>query len=265
MSTDKLHYLKDVFNYNNYPKTIVSLVPSQTELLYYLGLDNEVAAITKFCVHPNIWFKNKTKIGGTKTIDVEVIKSLKPDLVLANKEENIKEQVEAVSQFCPVYVSDVNNVHDAIQMITDIGELTRRKDLANTLCNQIQESFQKLHISQNIKTAYFIWQKPYMTVGGDTFISDMMHHCGLENIFRNQTRYPEVNIEQLQKMACELLLLSSEPFPFRQKHIDELQQQLPGTKIMLADGEMFSWYGSRILEAIKYFRKTFLANDISHA
>jgi ABC-type Fe3+-hydroxamate transport system substrate-binding protein len=94
-----------------------------------------------------------------------------------------------------------------------------------------------------------------MTVGGDSFINDMLSHAGFENIFAHQTRYPETSIEQLRIANCQLLLLSSEPFPFRQKHIDELQKELPATKMILVDGEMFSWYGSRLSKAPAYFRQ----------
>ena len=92
-----------------------------------------------------------------------------------------------------------------------------------------------------------------MTVGVDTFINDMLRQCGFENVFSNKTRYPQINIADLQTANCQLLLLSSEPYPFKQKHIDELSKQLPATKIMLADGEFFSWYGSRMLQSPVYF------------
>jgi ABC-type Fe3+-hydroxamate transport system substrate-binding protein len=234
---------------------IISLVPSQTELLYDLGLDEEVIGITKFCVHPSTWFKTKTRVGGTKTINIEKIISLKPDLIIANKEENIKEQIEALEKFTKVYVSDVSNLDDAKNMIIEIGSLVNKEAKAKLLVEEIDEKFLQLDaINQNKKpAAYFIWRNPYMAAGGDTFIHDMMERCGFKNIFEDQFRYPEINIKQLKKLNCKLLLLSSEPFPFKQKHIDELQPLLPSTKILLVDGEMFSWYGSRLLLAANYF------------
>lgn len=237
-------------------RTIISLVPSQTELLYYLGLDEEVIGITKFCVHPARWLKTKTRIGGTKTINIEKIISLKPDLVIANKEENVKEQIEILQKFTEVYISDVANLTDAKNMIVYVGELVNKKTKAQLLVTEIEKKFLQLEkINQyKIPAAYFIWRNPYMAAGSDTFINDMMHVCGFQNIFEDQLRYPEINIEQLKKSDCKLLLLSSEPFPFKQKHIDELQPYLPGIKIMLVDGEMFSWYGSRLLLAADYFK-----------
>lgn len=238
------------------PKRIISLVPSQTELLYDLGLDQEVIGITKFCIHPDGWFRNKQRVGGTKNINIEKIKSLQPDLIIANKEENIKEQIEALQHIAPVWVSDVNNLDDAFEMISCIGEMTGKVSKAKDLINNIRNGFQKLSpINFQLSTAYLIWKDPYMIIGGDTFINDMLQHCGFTNVFEHLNRYPETSVDQLKTINCKLLLLSSEPYPFTQKHIEELQQYLPQTRIMLVDGEMFSWYGSRLQYAPAYFAK----------
>ncbi len=237
------------------PQKIISIVPSQTELLFYCGLDKEVIGITKFCVHPKQWFTTKTRVGGTKNLNLDLIKKLQPDLIIANKEENVKEQIEELAKDIDVWVTDVNNLEDALQMIKDIGAITHKSDKADRLIKEIKTEFsQLLTINHKLQTAYLIWQNPYMTAGGDTFINDMMKYCGLENIFENKTRYPELTIEQLSTANCQLILLSSEPYPFAQKHVDELQQLLPGKKIILVDGEMFSWYGSRLLKAPSYFK-----------
>lgn len=238
---------------------IVSLVPSQTELLYYLGLDEEVKAITKFCVHPEIWHKNKTRIGGTKNIKTDVIKKIVPDLIIANKEENVKDQVEELAINHDVWVTDVNNLADAVNMINDMGKLTHRPEAASALTLQIINEFEKLKltasIQRKIRVAYFIWKDPYMVAGGNTFINDMMKYCGFENIFSNRNRYPEINLRDIKERNCELIILSSEPYPFKEKHKEELQKIFPGIKIILVDGEMFSWYGSRLLKAADYFTK----------
>ncbi len=241
---------------------IISLVPSQTELLYDLGLTDEVVGITKFCVHPGKWFRTKTRIGGTKNIHIDKIQSLQPDLVIANKEENIKEQVEALQQFAKVYVSDVNNLSEALQMIREIGELVNKKEQANYLSKSIEKKFSQLkNIQVQKKTAaYFIWKDPYMVAGGETFINDMMQYAGFENIFQDLPRYPETTVDDLKQMNCDYVLLSSEPYPFKQKHIDELQPLLPATKIILVDGEMFSWYGSRLLLSAEYFKQFITAS-----
>jgi ABC-type Fe3+-hydroxamate transport system substrate-binding protein len=258
---------------HKFPKRIISLVPSQTELLFTLGLDEEVIGITKFCVHPESWFKTKQRIGGTKTINIDAVKALQPDLVIANKEENIKEQVEVLQQITQVYVSDVNTLEDALVMITEIGALVNRQDPAVELVNKIQSEFEQLTpLSTPIKTAYLIWKDPYMAAGGDTFISDLLCRCGFKNTFKDVKRYPEVLIKsvsdssgityepylspaELSDENCDLLLLSSEPYPFKQKHLTELQEKLPGCKILLVDGEMFSWYGSRLLASAQYLKQ----------
>jgi len=251
--------LQKTSDLNYIPKRIISLVPSQTELLHYLGLENEIVGITKFCVHPGHWFKTKTKVGGTKATSYNTIHDLKPDLIIANKEENIKEQVELLAKDYPVWVTDVNDLEGALAMIHDIGEMTAKQKQADVLIKKINEGFDGLASNikrgpQKIKTAYLIWRNPYMSIGGDTFISDMLSKCGFENIFAQRTRYPEIIIEELSIANCQLLLLSSEPYPFKQKHIEELSGQLPNCKIVLADGEMFSWYGSRLLQAPEYFK-----------
>lgn len=244
------------------PSRIVSLVPSQTELLFDLGLEDEVIGITKFCVHPDKWFKKKTRIGGTKTINIEKIKGLQPDLIIANKEENEQEQIEELAKDFPVWVSDVNTLNDAYEMMEAIGTLTGKIEEAQTLIIRIKTNFsQRQTPNAKPKTCYLIWKDPYMTVGGDTFINDMLNHAGFKNIFQDRKRYPEVTIAQLQtanlptgQAGCQLLLLPSEPYPFKQKHIDELRRQLPDTKIILVDGELFSWYGSRLLQVPAYFK-----------
>ncbi len=260
---------------------IISIVPSQTEVLYDLGLEETVAGITKFCVHPEGWFRTKTRVGGTKELKMDIIRDLQPDLIIANKEENVKEQVEELSLHYPVWVSDINSLEDALEMIGQIGKIVDRETRASEMITTIMENFSKLqlHLSPEVitgdlkskddlttfgyrlptlnsrlKTVYLIWQNPFMTAGGDTFIHSMLEAAGFENIFRNKKRYPELDLSELLAAGCELLLLSSEPFPFKQKHIDELQPYLPDTKILLVDGEMFSWYGSRLLQAPAYFR-----------
>jgi ABC-type Fe3+-hydroxamate transport system substrate-binding protein len=248
--------LKQPANLNYLPKRIISLVPSQTELLCTLGLEAETVGVTKFCVHPQSWFTTKERVGGTKTVHMDAIHRLQPDLIIANKEENVKEQVEELAKEYPVWLTDVNSLADALQMIADIGALTGKPAAAGALTSNISKAFSEMPKMENpVKTAYLIWRDPYMTTGADTFIHDMLEQCGFQNIFADKTRYPEIGIEDLQIASCQLLILSSEPYPFTQKHIDELQLQLPGTRVLLADGEMFSWYGSRLLKSAPYFKQ----------
>ena len=236
------------------PVRIISLVPSQTELLFYLGLAEYVVGITKFCVHPANWQSTKTIVGGTKNINIEKIRNLNPDLIIANNEENVEEQILELSKDFPVWVTDVTNLQDALEMIYDISQLTKTVSTGSKLVIEIEKSFKNLLIKTNkIRTCYLIWRTPYMTVGGDTFINNMLSYCGFLNLYADLKRYPVVEINDLIEKDCKLLILSTEPYPFQQKHIVELQKQLPGATILLADGEMFSWYGSRLLNAPAYF------------
>lgn len=235
------------------PQRIVSLVPSQTELLYDLGLEDEVVGVTKFCIHPEMWFRNKTRVGGTKTINIASIEKLAPDLIIANKEENVQEQIDDLKKLAPVWVSDIKDFETALVMIQEIGNLTGTEERSQEIIAQIRSGFETIEKPPIFyKTAYLIWREPFMAAGSGTFIDDMMQRCGFQNIFAAKARYPEASVEQLRE--CELLLLSSEPYPFKQKHIDELQHQLLETKIILVDGEMFSWYGSRLIQAAPYLK-----------
>ncbi len=238
------------------PLRIVSLVPSQTELLHYLKLEKEVVGITKFCVHPREWFKTKTRVGGTKQYHFDRIDALKPNLIIANKEENDKEQILELAKKYPVWVSDVKNLDDACQMIQSIGAITNTSNQANELAEKIQREFSELKLKVTnhppLRVLYLIWQKPYMTVGGDTFINDMIEHAGWTNCYADQTRYPMVTEEEIKKLRPDLILLSSEPFPFKEKHIKQINILCPSAVIRLVDGEFFSWYGSRLLHASEY-------------
>ena len=256
MRTSVADQLGNIIELLNKPKRIVSIVPSQTELLFDLGLKDEVVGITKFCIHPNEWFINKPRVGGTKTVKIEAVKRLQPDLILANKEENVREQIEELKKIAPVWISDIKNLADANQMIQSIGQLTGHEQKAKQIAEKIATGFQQLeYASPGLRIAYLIWREPYMAAAGDTFINDMLTRSGFVNVFSNRIRYPETTVNELLHLKCQLLLLSSEPYPFKQKHVDELQDKLPNTTILLVDGEMFSWYGSRLIHSVPYFIK----------
>jgi len=239
------------------PRQIISLVPSQTELLFYFGLEEEVVGITKFCVHPQKQFKTKPRIGGTKTFHFDKIAALQPDLIIGNKEENQKEHIEQLQVDYPVWMSDIKTLDDALDMIRQLGQLTNKEQIADQLVVKLQHNFQELKdmvADQATKSvAYLIWQNPYMVAATDTFINHLLKRVGFNNVFQNKDRYPVVSEEALRNAAPEILLLSSEPFPFKEKHVADLQKICPDTVIKLVDGELFSWYGNRLLYAIPYF------------
>ena len=238
------------------PKRIVSLVPSQTELLFDLGLENEIVGITKFCIHPNRYFKSKTKIGGTKKVDIDKVIALQPDLIIANKEENDKAQIEALEKKFPVWISDVKNLEDAEDMILKVGVLTDKVENSKTLLTKIKTGFETLSSKKDNpnkpSALYLIWRKPFMSIGEDTFINDILAKTGFKNVLEGKLRYPILNKNEIQALYPQYILLSSEPYPFKEKHIEELQKICPSAVIKLVDGEFFSWYGSRLLRASSY-------------
>lgn len=236
------------------PQRIVSLVPSQTELLYDLSLGERVVGITKFCIHPNEWFKTKNRVGGTKTLNFEKIASLKPDLIIANKEENTKAQIEALQKKYPVYTSDIYTLDDSFKMMNDIGVLTNTENKTSEIINKIEKDFYSLKAYDKIqnKVLYLIWKDPYMSIGKDTFIYDLLKRIGFSHIDIGN-RYPELTEERIQKLNPDYIFLSSEPYPFKEKHIKDLKSLCPKVEILLVDGEMFSWYGSRLTKAKDYF------------
>jgi len=239
-------------NLPSVPKRILSLVPSQTELLFKLGLDSEIVGITKFCLHPHEKVRSKLHIGGTKQLNIPLIKEIAPDLIIANKEENDKGQVEDLMALCPVWVSDIYDLSSALQMIIGVGEIVSRVNESKLLIDLIEESFAKLHRIDDLQVAYLIWRKPYMAAGQGTFINAMLNLCGFKNVIQHE-RYPVISSDDIVKAKPDILFLSSEPYPFVVKHIAEFQTMLPFAEILLVDGEMFSWYGSRLLHAPAYF------------
>ncbi len=240
------------------PKRIVSLVPSQTELLCHLGLEDAIVGITKFCVHPKNLFKDKTIVGGTKQIHVEKIERLQPDIILCNKEENTKEIVSTLTDVAPVHVSDINSIEDCLELIAMYGELFDIRQKANNLIAEIktkQLDFDNFVSStQERNVAYFIWKEPWMVVGSDTFINYMLKINRFTNCFQEQSRYPEISFDK-EYSDVDYVFLSSEPYPFKEAHFEQIQPYFPKAKIVIVDGEMFSWYGSRLLQSFEYFKK----------
>ena len=238
------------------PQRIVSVVPSQTELLFDLKLNDRVTAITKFCIHPSEWFQTKTRIGGTKTLNLDRIREIQPDLIIANKEENTQSEIEILAKEFPVWISDIQDLDGAYNMIRSIGEICDCASAAEMIVQQAASQFDLLTpVSPSKRALYLIWNNPFMAVNQGTFIHHMMKLCGFENCTADsQTRYPEISTEQIKKLNPELILLSSEPFPFTVKHQTEIQAQFPNAQVILVDGESFSWYGSRLVHAARYFK-----------
>jgi len=238
------------------PKRIVSLVPSQTELLVDLGFEENILGITKFCVHPQHLKSTKTIVGGTKQVHFDNIRNLQPDIIFCNKEENTKAMVKRLEEIAPVHVSDVRTLEDNIRLINDYAKILDAKTQAEILKEKLRCKANKFqnNISQKPiqKVAYLIWREPWMAVGDGTFINHILEINRFKNVFANKNRYPSIDINNLPDL--DLLLLSSEPFPFKTKHFSEIP--IENSKILLVNGEYFSWYGSRMLKAFDYFSQT---------
>ena len=239
------------------PQRIVSLVPSQTELLFDLGLGAKVVGVTKFCIQPAGARTQATVIGGTKNFDFEKIAALKPDLIIGNKEENYQRGIEELVTEFPVWLSDISNFTEALDMIRRLGFIAGAKEKAAALAADIEASFAALAASSAeaapVSVAYFIWRKPYMVAATGTFIDDMLRRAGFTNAFAERSRYPEISAAQLMDVVPQRIFLSSEPYPFGEKHLAEFQAICPNARIEIVDGELFSWYGSRLQKSAAYF------------
>lgn len=238
-----------------FPKRIISLVPSQTELLFDLGLEAEILGVTKFCIHPKDKCRKKTRIGGTKKFNFDRISALSPDLIIGNKEENYQEGIEELRKTYPVWVSDIYTLEDAFYMMESIGQIVGKAEKATDLVQKIKICFEGFSPKIKKKALYLIWKDPYMGVAEDTFIDKMMEKCGFENVLKAQKRYPTITASEIRTLNPEIILLSSEPYPFKEKHIQAFKEILPQAEIALVDGEVFSWYGSRLQYAPAYFEE----------
>jgi iron complex transport system substrate-binding protein len=238
---------------------IISLVPSLTELLVDLGLEDNIVGVTKFCIHPKNVRKDKVIVGGTKNIHLEKIKVLQPDFILCNKEENTKKIVEDCSTIATTHVSDINTIEEIIALITYYGTLFSCEEKAALMNSALHAKFQdfKTFIADKatLKVVYFIWKNPWMVAANNTFINHLLAICKFDNCYKDSSRYPEIFLEDLKTKEIDVIFLSSEPFPFKEKNSLDFKNHAESTNIVLVDGEYFSWYGSRLLKAFDYFKE----------
>lgn len=248
---------REIF-FEEFPNRIISLVPSQTELLVDLGLEASILGITKFCVHPEYLRKKKQIVGGTKHINLDKIKALKPKIILCNKEENTLEMVTQLELIAPVHVSDISNVQDNLELIEQYGKIFKVEDRANRISSKIimgLENFRAFVSSlPKLRVVYLIWRKPCMVVASGTFINSILELNELDNIYSDLERYPQIKLNELEERQPEVIMLSSEPYPFNTKHRDDICKRFPNATVVLVDGEYFSWYGSRLIKSLDYFK-----------
>lgn len=247
--------LGDEIKLQDAPQRIVSLVPSQTELLYDLGLDDRVVGITRFCVHPEEWFRSKKRIGGTKNVNIERVRSLDPDLIIGNKEENTLLDIQELREIAPVWMSDIFDLNDACDMITGVGEICQCLPKSVDLVDDIRKNFSKLKpLSAEKSALYLIWKDPFMGAAEDTFINHILtQQLGFQNVLHGEVRYPTISLESID--SPDYIFLSTEPYPFNASHVEGIKQLFPAAEISLVDGEYFTWYGSRLKKAPSFFQK----------
>lgn len=239
------------------PRRIVSVVPSQTELLFDLGAGDRVVGVTRFCIRPAGALAAVPRVGGTKQLRLDVLEALAPDLVIGNKEENERGQIETVAARFPVWLSDVASLEDAVTMIEAVGDLVGAASAASGIVARVIEGFDQLPSASGLRVLYLIWRKPWMAAGTGTFIDYLLRRCGFTNVLAERAldRYPTLTDAQLRELEPDLVLLSSEPFPFATKHVPEIAALLPEAAIRLVDGEAFSWFGSRLIESAHVLRE----------
>ena len=236
---------------------VVSLVPSWTEFLH--DLDVNVVGQTKFCVRPQTAFRNLPRVGGTKTVKVDAVLGLEPDLVVANREENDREQIEALMSAMPagsVVVTDVRTVEQALGEMRRLGEAVDRNDPADDMIQRTRDAWGDPKPVVG-RAGYAVWSSPWMVAGPDTFIHSVMAHWGIENAMGNsEARYPTLaETPDLGVDFSDCWLLPSEPFPFKGKHLHGFEENHPNKRFKLVDGEAFSWYGARMLQVTQHLRE----------
>lgn len=262
MKKTLIDHLNRMVTFSYPPKRMISLCPSITETLFELDLEERIVGRTSFCIHPKEKVNGVKVIGGTKKVNKDQIDLLAPDLIIAEKEENPRELVEGLAKKYPVFVFDVENIEDALIMIKKLGEITDQSVLASKMVQEIELKYSNLPMVRKMKAAYIIWKDPFMSAGNHTFIHSVLEKIGFENVFKNDPgRYPIFTLEDLQKESPDLVFLTSEPYPFNEKHQAEFRQILRYSKIMLVDGESFIWYGSRMIKSADYLTK--LVEEIS--
>jgi ABC-type Fe3+-hydroxamate transport system substrate-binding protein len=256
--------LGNKLDFEKKPQRVISLVPSQSEFLWDIGIRAELVGITRFCIHPHEMFKNVERVGGTKKLNLEKIRRLQPDLIIGNKEENDQAQIETLQREFPVWMSDINDFDGAFEMMEKLGFLLGMEKRSGEIISELKRSLPEIKdIFTGQKVVYFMWKNPYMLAAKNTFIDHVLNYAGLTNAASHLQRYPEVNARDLKELDPEYCFLSSEPFPFKQEHAVELNELLPKARIMIIDGEMFSWYGSRLLRLAGYVKelKKKMGND----
>ncbi len=247
------------------PKRVVSLVPSITEALFTFGADDSIVGVTQFCVEPADRVAGKEKVGGTKTLDVARVKQLEPDLIIANAEENRQEDVrQLIAAGLNVFVTFPRTVTHAIDMMRQLAMMTGTMDVAGAILQDAEEALTEVRTASErrkpLRAFCPIWRNPWMTVGPNTYMHDLLASCGAANIFNHRhERYPRVELHEVARRDPEVIFLPDEPYHFVEKHIEEFRKYenvsaVQNGRIFLLEGKHLGWYGPRIAGSLRYVR-----------
>lgn len=241
------------------PLRIASLVPSITELLFALNLGEHLIARTTFCIHPRAQIDSVVRVGGTKTVRLERLRALEPTHVIVNIDENTRETAEAIQCFAPhLIVTHPLGPEDNLSLYRLLGGVFARQAEAESLCRRFERAYQRTSDASRAwpsrRVLYLIWRDPWMTVSADTYIARTLAVVNWQIVETGSgERYPQLDLTRDALRGVDTVLLSSEPFPFKEKHIREIKALCePGTEVQLIDGEMTSWYGNRAIRGLDY-------------
>ena len=248
------------------PERIVSLVPSLTEALFAFGLEQEVVGVTRFCVEPRRGVVGKTKVGGTKVLDVAKIRALKPDLVVASAEENSPGDVAQLIDYgCPVFVTLVTSVESAIELLRQLAAITGTTAAARPIIQGVKETLAFVEGAgagrEPVRVFCPIWRNPYMTCGRGTYMHDVITVCGGRNVFGERLEsYPRLELAEMAALDPQVILLPNEPYRFTKRHKADFKAfaEVTAVKnghIFLIDGKVITWYGPRIAQSLSEVKR----------
>jgi len=245
------------------PQRIVSLVPSITETVIDLGASARLVGITTYCTHPQSVVASIPKVGGTKGFSFRKIDSLTPDLVIANKEENRKQQIEKLRKKYPVFVTYPRTVEDAIKMVADLGVLTATSAMASKFiatCQQLLAAIGNSALGRPLRTGCMIWRDPWMAAGADSYASALLGRVGFTNVYNlSAGRYPETSLQTVFERNPDVIILPDEPYEFGEQDKQEVEsffsERGKSIRVLLMDGSYLTWFGTRTLKGLRHLRQ----------
>jgi ABC-type Fe3+-hydroxamate transport system substrate-binding protein len=232
---------------------IISLVPSLTETLHAWGLGGSLVGVTKFCIRPTEARMTAAVIGGTKDPKLESVKLLRPDLVLADEDENKPEHLASIAAMgIKVHTTKIELVEDVVRELREIGTLVGRVHEAEKTAADLSEEAHKLRgltrLAPPVRCFVPIWKSPVMTMGVRTYMADLLRTAGGLNVFDDVSakKYFTVDTEEVLARAPDAILLPTEPYRFREQDRQFFSErfEVPLDSVRVVDGQAFTWFGT---------------------